>query len=92
MEPPEASLRPIPPGVTEEAALSPSGTKDPPAGAVEQYRDVLPLPLSGMLAGQVGPPETIEGGREPDTDAYNGGYQWERQLGSEASAEDEEEK
>ena len=75
----------------QEAAISLPGTKDPPAGAAERYRDVLPLPLAGMFAGRAGRPKTIEGGREPDTDAYKGVYQWERHPGSEASAEEEEE-
>ena len=64
MELPEASPLPVPPSVTQEAALSPPGIKDPPAGAEDQYRDVLPLPLVGMFNGWAGRPETIKGGKK----------------------------
>ena len=56
---------------------------------MEQYQYVLPLPLASMFTGRVWYPETIKGGGEPDMDAYEGGYQWERRPGSEASAEEE---
>ena len=89
LEPPAASPQPVPPSVRQEAALIPPGTKVPPSGAVEQYQYVLPLPLASMFTGRVWYPETIKGGGEPDMDAYEGGYQWERRPGSEASAEEE---
>ena len=44
-----------------------------------------------MFNGWVGRPETIEGGKEPDADAYEGESQWERHPGAEASAKEEEE-
>ena len=91
LEPPEASPQPVPTSVRQEAALIPPGTKDTLAGVAEQYWYVLPLPLAGIFTGQVGRPDSIEGGGEPDTDAYEGGYQCESHPGSEASAEEEEE-
>ena len=60
---PAPSPWPAPPRVTEEAASSPPGIKDPPASAVERCRDVLPLPLASMFTGRVGRPKTIEGGK-----------------------------
>ena len=82
VEPQEASPRPVPPRVTKEAAPSQPGTKDPPAGAEERYRDVITLPLAGMFTGRAGRPETIERGKEPDAYAYKGGSQQERHPGS----------
>ena len=76
MELPETSPQPVPPSVTQEAALSPPKIKDPPTGASEGYHDVLPLPLAGMFTVWVGLPETIKGGKEPDDDAYEGDSQW----------------
>ena len=90
MELPEAIPRPVPPSVTQEATLNPPGIKDPPAGAEDQYRDVLTLLLVGMFNGWVGHPETIKRGKEPNTDAYKRESQWKRHPGSEASAEEEE--
>ena len=86
---PETITQPVPPRVTQEAALSPPRIKDPPAGAAERYHDILPLPLAGMFTVWVGRPETIKGVKEPDNDAYEGDSQWERHPGSEASAEEE---
>ena len=91
VELPPASSQPVPHSVTQEAALSLQIIKDTPAGAEEQYRDVLNLPLVGMFTGWARRPETIKGGKEPDTDTYEGDSQWERHPGSEASAEEEEE-
>ena len=65
--------RSSPPSVTQEAAHSPPGIKDPPSGAAEQYRGVLPLPLADNFTGRVGHPKMIKGGEEPDADAYEGG-------------------
>ena len=91
VELPSASTQPVPPSVTQEAALSLPGIKDPPDGTDDQYRDVLPLPLVGMFNCWVGSSETIEGGKEPDADAYEGESQWERHPVSEASSKEEEE-
>ena len=85
-----ASTRPVSPVVMWEAALSPHGAKDPPAGASESYRDVLPLPLANMFSGRVGRPLTIRGGEEPNMAGDKGGFQWERYPGSEASAKEED--
>ena len=71
-----------------KAHLARPEPKYPPAGALERYRDVLPLPLAGMFTGQEGRPETIGGDEEPEADAYKGDYQWERHPGPEASAEE----
>ena len=68
VELPAASPRPVPTSVTQEAALSPPRTKDPPDGSEKQYRDVFPLPLVIMFTGWAGRPETIEGGKETNTD------------------------
>ena len=56
VDPPEVSPRPVPPSVTQEAALIPPGTKDSPASASKRYRDVLTLPLASMFTIQVGAP------------------------------------
>ena len=66
----------------QEAALSLPRIKDPPAVAVEQYQNVLTPPLDDMLNIQVRRTETIKRGKETDTDAYEGGDQWERHPGS----------
>ena len=93
VELPAASFRPSPPSVIQEAALSPPGIKDIPAGAAERYWTVLTLPLDGMFTSWVGRLDTIEGDEEPDAGAYEGGGggggQWERHPGSEASAKEE---
>ena len=68
VELPAASPRPVPTSVTQEAALSPPRIKDTPAGAEEQHRDVLPLPLVYMFTGWAGRPNTIEGGKETNAD------------------------
>ena len=89
MELPDTSPQPIPTSVTQEVALSPPRIKDTPAGAVERYQDVLPLPLAGMVTIWLGRPETIKGGEDHDADAYEGDSQWERHPGSETSAKEE---
>ena len=63
-----ASFRPTPTSITQEAAPSHPIIKDPPAGAVEQYQDVLTLSLAGISTGRLGRPETIKGGEEPNMD------------------------
>ena len=73
VEIPEASSQPAPPSVTQDAAPSPPGIKDLPAGAAERYQDVLTLPLAGMFTGRVGLPKTIEGGEKTDAEPYKGG-------------------
>ena len=86
----EASPRPDPPSVTQEAAPSLPVIKDPLAGAAEQYQDVLTLSLARISTGRLGRPERIKGGEETKTDPYKGGSQWERHPVSEASDEEED--
>ena len=58
-----------PPPVELPAATYPNRNQRSPAGAAEQYLDVLSLPLSVMFTGRVGRPKTIEGGEEPNAAA-----------------------
>ena len=60
---------------------------------MEQYQDILPLPLAGMFTGQMGRPRQSKGEKNPmwmPTEGGGGG-QWKRHPGSEASAKEEEE-
>ena len=79
VELPEARPLHAPPSITQEAALSLPGIKDPLDGAAERYRDILTLPLAGMFTGWIERPKTTKGVEETDTDAYKGVAQWERQ-------------
>ena len=65
------------PGVPQEAATSPPGSKDPQTGlTIERYHDVLPLPLAGMFSGRSGRPEMLGGGEDPNAADAEEGYQW----------------
>ena len=62
VEPPLTSPRIMTPGVTQEDAAIPPGSKNPSTSmTTEIYQDVLPLPLADMFSGRSGRPEMLGG-------------------------------
>ena len=70
----------------QDAAPIPPGNKDPLAGDVDQYRNIIPLPLDGISTGRAGRPKKIDGGRDDPMVE-----DWEEGTGSEDGANKEEE-
>ena len=69
----------MPPGVTQEAASIPTGSKDAKTDqTTERYRYVHPHPLVGMFDGRSGCPETLGGDEDTNMAYTKEGSQWEQ--------------